>query len=69
MSEDLSRYKMPPKYLKGKARRRGVPIIHNELKQKLNLTLTPTTIEKLTYLAKKAGVSRSEFIEQLVRNL
>lgn len=69
MTKDPERFKMPPRYLKGKARRRGVPIIHSELKQKLNLTLTPSTIEKLSAEAKKAGVSRSEFVEQLIRDL
>ncbi|MBD2415638.1 hypothetical protein FACHB389_32840 [Nostoc calcicola FACHB-389] len=62
-------YKMPKGYLKGKARRRKVPIIHEECKAKLNLTLTPTAIDKLTQAAKRAGISRSELIEDFARSL
>ncbi|MBO3463398.1 hypothetical protein G7B40_040945 [Aetokthonos hydrillicola Thurmond2011] len=60
-------YKMPKGYLRGKARRRGAPIIHEEAKEKLNLTLTPTAINKLSQAAFKAGVSRSELVERWVR--
>lgn len=69
MAKDKNRYKMPEGYLPGKARRRGAPIIHEELKEKLNLTLTPTAIEKLTATAKKEGISRSELVERWARQL
>ena len=69
MTKKPTRYKMPPGYLQGKPRRRGAPIIHEELKKKLNLTLTPMAIEKLTAAAKKAGVSRSELVESWARQL
>jgi hypothetical protein len=55
MVKNKVRYKMPEGYLAGKARRRGAPIIHDELKEKLNLTLTPTAIAKLTTIAKNKG--------------
>jgi len=64
ISETQKGYKMPKGYLKGKARRRGAPILHQEAKEKLNLTLTPTAIAKLSEAAAKAGVSRSELVER-----
>lgn len=41
---------------------------YGEQKQKINLSLTPTAIANITELAKEAGLSRSETIEQLFRN-
>jgi hypothetical protein len=67
MGKKKVRYKMPQGYLAGKARRRGAPIIHGELKEKLNLTLTPTAIQKLTAIANKEGISRSELVERWAR--
>lgn len=60
---------MPEGYLAGKARRRGAPIIHDELKEKLNLTLTPTAIAKLGVAAKEQGLSKSELVERWARQL
>lgn len=41
---------------------------YGEQKKKINLTLTPTAIAILTDLAKRSQLSRSETIEQLLRN-
>lgn len=61
------RHKMPKGYLKGKARRRGAPLVHDEVKININLTLTPTAIELISAAAKAKGFSKSEFIERWAR--
>jgi len=48
---------------------RDIPILYNEKKQPISLTLTPTAIKKLTDLALIIGDSRSQIIEQLLRNI
>ena len=48
---------------------RNVPILYDEKKQPISLTLTPTAIKKLTDLALMIGDSRSQVIEQLLRNI
>lgn len=48
---------------------RNVPILYDEKKQPISLTLTPTAIKKLTDLALIIGDSRSQVIEQLLRNI
>ena len=48
---------------------RNVPIIYDEKKKPISLTLTPTAINKLTDLALIIGDWRSEVIEQLLRNI
>ena len=53
----------------GQQCRRNVPILYEEKKQPISLTLTPTAIKKLTELALIVGDSRSEVIEQLLRNI
>ena len=41
---------------------------YGEQKKRLNLTLTPTAIEILSIAANKQSLSKSEFIEQWIRN-
>lgn len=41
---------------------------YGEQKKKLNLSVTPTAIAKLTEVANEVSLSRSEVIEQLFRN-
>jgi hypothetical protein len=65
--KNTERHKMPKGYLEGKARRRKIPLIHDELKRNINLTLTPTAIDLISADAKAAGFSRSEFIERWAR--
>jgi hypothetical protein len=48
---------------------RNIPILYDEKKQPISLTLTPTAIKKLTDLALIIGDSRSQIIEQLLRNI
>ena len=47
---------------------RGEPIYYEELKKPLNLTLTPTAIEKLNNLAMQQRISRSEVVERWLRS-
>ncbi len=53
----------------GVACRRGQPIYYEEVKEKLNLALTPTAKQILTSLASAQGISRSEVIETYLRNI
>lgn len=52
---------------KGRKRVRGIPELHDELKTRVNLSLTPTGIEGLDTLASKWGLSRSELVERIGR--
>lgn len=54
---------------KGHRSTRGQPDLHNELKKRVNIALTPTGIDGLDTLASEFGVSRSELVEQIGRNL
>jgi predicted HicB family RNase H-like nuclease len=60
-------YKMPKEYLKGTARRRGEPIMYDEVKEKWNLNITPTAKRLITEAAKLQNFSASEFIERWAR--
>jgi hypothetical protein len=66
-AKGTERHKMPKGYLEGKARRRNVPLIYDERKRNINLTLTPTAIDLISAAAKVSGFSRSEFIERWAR--
>ncbi|MGI2907947.1 hypothetical protein [Tolypothrix sp. VBCCA 56010] len=66
-AKSSDKHKMPKGYLEGKARRRGVPIMHEEVKRNFNVTLTPTAIDLISKAAKAGGFSRSEFIERWAR--
>jgi hypothetical protein len=52
---------------KGHKRTKGVPELHNELKGRVNLSLTPQAVEGLDILAAERGLSRSELIERIGR--
>ncbi|MBD2465916.1 CopG family transcriptional regulator [Oscillatoria sp. FACHB-1407] len=52
---------------KGHKRTKGVPELHNELKGRVNLSLTPQAVEGLDVLAAERGLSRSELIERIGR--
>jgi predicted DNA binding CopG/RHH family protein len=41
--------------------------IYGELKTKITMGLTPSSIEKLRKLADERGISCSEFVERLIR--
>lgn len=55
--------------VKGKKAMRGQPLYYEELKQSLNLKLTPTAKKIFSELAKKTNLSRSEFQERLLRQI
>lgn len=63
----MPKYKSPKGTAKGVARRRGAPVLYDELKVKLNLSLTPTTVNELQNAASGDNISISEFIERWVR--
>ncbi|MDZ7961475.1 MAG: ribbon-helix-helix domain-containing protein [Aulosira sp. DedQUE10] len=51
-------------------RQKGVPEIYDELKQQVNMSLTPSAVEKLDAIATEKGISsRSELIEQIARGI
>lgn len=60
-------YQMPKGFVSGTKRTRGNPILHEDVKKKINLTLTPIAIELITNAAQSQGISRSELIEQWAR--
>jgi hypothetical protein len=64
-NKPLYQYRLP---CKDKKCLRGEPIYYEELKKSLNLTLTPTAIEKLNNLAMEQGISRSEVVERWLRS-
>ncbi|MDJ0569937.1 MAG: hypothetical protein QNJ53_12950 [Pleurocapsa sp. MO_192.B19] len=54
---------------KGQKKLKGIPEIHNEVKKRVNLSLTPTAIAGLDKLSKSINLSRSELVEQIGRGL
>lgn len=52
---------------KGHKRTKGIPELHDELKARVTLALTPTAVQGLDSLAEKLEVSRSELVEQIGR--
>ena len=65
--ENLSKRSLSPEDPKRVARGKDL-YGYGEQKKKLNLTLTPKAIALLTDLAKQVELSRSEVMEQLLRN-
>jgi hypothetical protein len=53
---------------KGIACRKGEPIFWDELKERINLSLTPTAIAKLTQIAEE-NITRSEALERILRGM
>ena len=54
---------------KGKKTSKGYPELYDEVKKRVNLSLTPTAIAGLDELAQELGLSRSELVEQVGRGL
>lgn len=52
---------------KGHKRIKGVPELHDELKTRVSISLTPTAVMGLDSLAGRQGLSRSELIELIGR--
>ena len=66
-AKKLKKYSMPKEHLKGTARRRGEPIMYDEVKEKWNINITPTAKRLITEAAKLQNFSASEFIERWAR--
>ena len=49
---------------KGQKKSKGVPELHNEVKKRVNLSLTPTAIAGLARLSQELNLSSSELVEQ-----
>jgi hypothetical protein len=47
----------------------GRPPEYGETKQRVNMTLTPTSIDGLDLLARALNLSRSEFVERIGRGI
>jgi hypothetical protein len=54
---------------KGKKRIKNQPIFYDELKKPKTFTLTPTAWKKLQALSIDAGLSASEYLERLIREI
>jgi hypothetical protein len=54
---------------KGIACRKGEPIFWDELKERINLSLTPTAIANLTQIAEEENLTRSEVLERILRGM
>lgn len=61
------KYRMPKGHLKGTARRRGEPIMYDEVKESYNIKLTPTAKRLIAQAAKAQNISASELIERWAR--
>lgn len=51
----------------GKKNQKGQPEKYDEMKKRVNFTLTPTGLRQLDNLATQRQLSKSEFIEQIAR--
>jgi metal-responsive CopG/Arc/MetJ family transcriptional regulator len=54
---------------KGHKRVRGIPELHDELKKRVSIALTPRGIQGLDALAAQQKISRSELVERIGRGL
>ena len=54
---------------KGKKTPQGYPELYDEVKKRVNLSLTPTAIAGLDKLSQELNLSRSELVEQIGRGL
>ncbi len=54
---------------KGFQNKRGIPELWDELKTRVNISLTPTAIKGLDELANAEGMSRSDFVERIGRKI
>jgi hypothetical protein len=56
-------------HLEGTVRRRGQPIMYDEVKESWNIKITPTAKRIISEAAKLQNFSASEFIERWARSL
>ncbi|MDZ7955889.1 hypothetical protein [Nostoc sp. DedQUE09] len=66
-TKKTEKYQMPKEHLKGIPRRRGEPIMYDEVKGNWNIKITPTAKKLISDAAKLENFSASEFIERWAR--
>jgi deoxyhypusine synthase len=54
---------------KGKKRLKNIPILHDEVKQRHQIVVTPTAWKNMKYEADLRGISISELIEEFGRRM
>jgi hypothetical protein len=54
---------------KGFQNKRGIPELWDELKTRINISLTPTAVKGLDELAQQRELSRSELVERIGRGV
>lgn len=54
---------------KGRKKLRGQPELYDEVKGQVNLSLTKTGVQGIDTLARSRNLSRSEFVEQIGRQM
>ena len=54
---------------KGKKRMKNEPVFYDEVKQRRGVSLTPTAWKKLVALSIDSGLSASEYMERLIREI
>jgi hypothetical protein len=54
---------------KGKKRIKNQPVLYDELKQRKTFSLTPSAWKKLQALSIYSGLSASEYLERLIREI
>ncbi|MBR8838901.1 MAG: hypothetical protein DSM106950_34090 [Stigonema ocellatum SAG 48.90 = DSM 106950] len=54
---------------KGKKRIKNQPVFYDEIKERRTLSLTPTAWKKLLALSIDAGLSASECMERIIREI
>ncbi|MDJ0619602.1 MAG: hypothetical protein QNJ63_23145 [Calothrix sp. MO_192.B10] len=54
---------------KGKKRLKNIPILHDEVKTKRTVVLTPTAWGKMKQEATRRGISVSELVEEFARTM
>ncbi|MDJ0797281.1 MAG: hypothetical protein QNJ51_10695 [Calothrix sp. MO_167.B12] len=53
---------------KGQKRLKNIPVDYDEVKQRKNISVTPTAWNLLQQKAKNSGISVSELVERFARN-
>jgi deoxyhypusine synthase len=54
---------------KGQKRLKNIPILHDEVKERHQIVVTPTAWESMRQEAQKRGISISELIEEFGRRI
>ncbi|MBD2609511.1 hypothetical protein H6G81_34745 [Scytonema hofmannii FACHB-248] len=54
---------------KGQKRLKNIPILHDEVKERHQIVVTPTAWENMRQEAQKRGISISELIEEFGRRI